>query len=77
MKPSQKVIETIKKLIHEDWEKSADKVSGYKLEEETFNDIIRNSPEKKLEYTASAIIIVMDEMAEKTKAAGMGFGDLF
>jgi len=71
MKPSEKVIKTIRQLIDDDW-LSAD---NQKYSKKQFEEMIDNDPQRKLEYTVSAICIVLDEMAEKTKLAGMGFGD--
>ena len=71
MKPSEKVIKTIRQLIDDDW-LSAD---NQKYSKKQFEEMINNDSQRKLEYTVSAICIVLDEMAEKTKLAGMGYGD--
>ena len=71
MKPSEKVIKTIRQLIDDDW-LSAD---NQKYSKKQFEEMINNDSQRKLEYTVSAICIVLDEMAEKTKLVGMGFGD--
>ena len=73
MKPSEKVITTIKTLINDDWVNGG----GNRYSQEAWHEMINNDPQKKLEYTLTAICIVMDEMAEKTRMAGMGFGDIF
>lgn len=66
MKPSERIQQVMDELVNEAKEKNAELAKtnqiGPYIELRDF-------------YTTRAIVIVMDEMAEKTKLSGMGFGE--
>ena len=59
---SKEIFEIIRQLIEDDWQNSADKKTGYKLEKESFEDVIRSDTKKQLEYTVSAIMSYLDKI---------------